>query len=390
MTADRLERVDAERIVRDTLELVRIPSVTGNTRRMADRYEQMLREVGCKVDRYEFVPDNPTLVAVYGDGEDGPAILFNGHMDVVPLGHAEAEVKDGRVYGRGTCDMKGSLACMLETLRVLNESGERLPGRLLVVANSLHESPGGRGEDLIALTERVPLKADAVVVMEGATTECTVAQLGSATFEIEIERDGEPCHQLHAPDGTPHPISIAGDVVALLDRWNAELASRYIEDIGYASYFVGSIHSGQFYNQLPNKATLVGVRRYDPLETFEDVERATRSGLDELAARHGVTIQLDMQKVRDGYRIDKTSEAVAALRRAAVAVRGVEFPSVGKKLVTDAGILANALGVPALCHGPDQRTAHGDVEYVEIRELEMTAQVYVRFIREFMNAKAAR
>ncbi|MEF3313874.1 hypothetical protein PV433_33950 [Paenibacillus sp. GYB004] len=61
-----------------------------------------------------------------------------------------------------------------------------------------------------------------------------------------------------------------------------------------------------------------------------------------------------------------------------------EFSSVGKKPVTDAGILANALGVPALCHGPDQLTAHGDVEYVEIRELELTVQVYVRLVREFM------
>lgn len=377
-------KVKAERIVRDTLELVGIPSATGDARRLVDRYEQMLREAGCAVERYEFYPNNPTLVATYGGENGGKTILFNGHMDVIPLEHAEPEVRDGRVYGRGTNDMKGSLACMIEVLRVLNETNARLPGRLLIVANSLHESPGGRGEDLIALTERVPLQADAVMVMEGGTTECTIAQLGSATFEITIERDGEPCHQLHAVEGTPHPISIAAEVVALLDRWNAELENDYIEDIGYASYFVGSIHSGQFYNQLPNRAVLVGVRRYNPLHRYERVESEFRGGLDELAARRGVRIELDLKKVRDGYRIDKDGPEVAALRRAVVAVRGIDFPPVGQKLVTDAGILANALGVPALCHGPDQLTAHGDVEYVEIRELELAAQVYLRFIEEFM------
>ncbi|GAA3402683.1 M20 family metallopeptidase [Paenibacillus hodogayensis] len=384
--SDLHNNVRVDRIVQDVLELVRIPSVTGDCREVAARFEQMLQEVGCTVERHEFYPNNPTLVAVFGEGNEGKTILFNGHMDVIPLAHAEAEVRDGRVYGRGTNDMKGSLACILEVLRVLKESNARLPGRLMIVSNSLHESPGGRGEDLIALTERVPLKADAVVVMEGATRDCTVAQLGSATFEIAIERDGEPSHQLHTAPGTPHPISVASEVVALLDEWNKELENDYIEDIGYASYFVGSIHSGQFYNQMPNRADIVGVRRYNPLEPFDRVESKFRQGLEELAARRGVRIALDLKKVRDGYRIDKDSEAVAALRRAVVSVRGGEFPSVGRKLVTDAGILANALGVPALCHGPDQSTAHGDVEYVEIRELELTAQAYIRFIEEFMGA----
>lgn len=386
--SEQLDQVNIDRVIRDTLELVRIPSKTGNSKDVADRLEQMLKEVGCSVERYEFYSNNPTLVAVYGEDNGGKTILFNGHMDVIPLDHAEPEVRDGRIYGRGTNDMKGSLACFLETIRVLKESGTVLPGRLMLVSNSLHESPGGRGEDLIALTERVALKADAVVVMEGATTECTVAQLGSATFEIMIERDGEPSHQLHTTPGTPHPISVAAEIVALLDRWNVELENDYIEDIGYASYFVGSIHSGQFYNQMPNKAEIVGVRRYNPVQKYEEVESIMRGGLDELAARRGVRIKLDLKKVRDGYRLDKDSEAVAALRRAVVAVRNVEFPSVGKKLVTDAGILANALGVPALCHGPDQLTAHGDVEYVEIRELELTVQVFARFVREFMGVQA--
>ncbi|WP_409342073.1 M20 family metallopeptidase [Paenibacillus sp. MBLB4367] len=378
------EQVDVHRVVQDTLELVSIESATGDTRRLADRYEQMLKEAGCTVRRYEFIPNNPTLVAVYGEDNGGPAILFNGHMDVVPLAHDAPEVRDGRVYGRGACDMKGSLACILEVLRCLQETKTKLPGRLVVVANSLHESPGGRGEDLIALMEKVPLQADAVVVMEGATTDCTVAQLGSATFEIAIDRGGEPCHQLSAPTGTPHPITVAAAIVRRLDEWNRELELTEIEDIGYASFFVGAIESGQFYNQLPKEAALTGVRRYDPAETYEDVERAMRSGLDAIAASYGVRIRLDMKKVRDGYRIDKKSPAVLALRRAVSAVRGIDCPATGKKVVTDAGIFARSLGVPALCHGPDFRTAHGDVEYVEMQELDLTVKVYLQFIAEFI------
>src|SRR5665647_1059531 len=106
MMSNRLEQVKINRVVHDTLELAKIHSATGHTLEVADRYEQMLRDVGCTVTRYEFIPNNPTLVAVYGDDLGGKSILFNGHMDVVPLAHADSEVKDGRIYGRGTCDMK--------------------------------------------------------------------------------------------------------------------------------------------------------------------------------------------------------------------------------------------------------------------------------------------
>lgn len=389
--------VNTESLIRDTLELVRIPSATGNSQQVAERYEQMLQEAGCDTTRYSFYPNNPTLLAVYetpaykssrsgGASSAGTprTIVLNGHLDVIPLVHEEARVEDGRIYGRGSCDMKGSLACALEVVRIVREYGESLPVRLLVISNTLHESPGGRGEDLIELTRQVQLEADAGIVMEGATKEITVAQLGSATFEIVVRREGETSHQLWTPEGTPHPMTVAVDVLQTLERMNDDLKKTYIEDIGYASYFVGSVHCGKFYNQFPVTAELVGVRRYSPHDELEEIERELRGVLDDIAAKHGVAIELDLVKVRDGYRLPKQDPAIDALREAIRQVHGVEAPLVGKKTVTDAGILARALSGPVLCHGPEANTAHGDVEYVEIAELERAAQVYVRFIEQYV------
>ncbi|WP_409341707.1 M20 family metallopeptidase [Paenibacillus sp. MBLB4367] len=379
---EEVTKVDVDRIVRDTLELVRMESVTGDTRGIAERYKEMLLEAGCTVDRYEWIPNNPTLVATFGEDNGGPTILFNGHLDAVPLAHGPAVLRDGRIYGRGACDMKGSLACVLEVIRTLRQPQASFRGKIIVVANSLHESPGGRGEDLIALTKNISLSADAAIVMEGATRDCTIAQLGSATFRVAIKREGEPAHQLYAPPGASHPIEVAAEAVRLLRERNAELENEWIEDIGFASYFVGSVHSGQFYNQLPNQAELEGVRRYRPDQDFAEAEAELRSLLSQLTLRYGVEIDLDMRKVRDGYRIDSDHPAIAALQRAVRRVRGIELPLAGKKVVTDAGILVKALNAPVLCHGPDQSTAHGDVEYVEIRELELATQVYLQFIQE--------
>jgi succinyl-diaminopimelate desuccinylase len=229
------------------------------------------------------------------------------------------------------------------------------------------------------------LHADAAVVMEGATYDCTVAQFGSATFEITIERDGEPSHQLYTPPGTPHPIIVASEVIRRLCDLNKRLETEYVEDIGYASYFIGSVNSGQFYNQHPNKAVLIGVRRYSPHTKFEAVENELRTELDQMAEQHKVRIHLDLKKVRDGYRIDKNDFAVTTLQDAVREVRKINLPLAGKRLVTDAGIIVNHLGIPTICYGPDQQTAHGDVEYVEISELELTVKVYLKFIMDFMS-----
>ncbi|QJD84289.1 M20 family metallopeptidase [Cohnella herbarum] len=378
------DHVKSDRIVRDTFQLVSTPSPTGDTREVAALYERLLQDAGCKVERFDLINNNPTLVATFGGDLPGKTIIFNGHMDTVTIDHEPAAIREGRIYGRGACDMKGSLACILEVLRVLKDSETKLHGKIVIIANSLHESPGGRGEDLIALAEKMKLSADVAIVMEGATTECTVAQFGSATFEITIRREGEPSHQLYTPPGTANPIHVASDIIQLLRELNVELEKDYVEDIGYASYFIGSVHSGQFYNQHPKEAQIVGVRRYSPQTTFEDVDKELRTHLDRIAAEHGVEVILDLVKVRDGYRLDKSNPAVEVLVQAIQNVRGIQVPLVGKKLVTDAGIIANDFATPALCHGPDQRSAHGDVEFVEISELEWTTKVYLEFIDAYM------
>jgi succinyl-diaminopimelate desuccinylase len=234
------------------------------------------------------------------------------------------------------------------------------------------------------LANQLAIEADAAIVMESAAVECPIAQLGSATFEITIRREGEPSHQLHTPTGTPHPITVAADVIQALGELNEALKHEYIEDIGHASYFVGSVHSGQFYNQHPSTAQLVGVRRYSPSVTFQEVETELRAELDRIAAEHGVEIDLRLEKVRDGYRIDKNGAALGALVAAIRKVRGIDPPLVGKKIVTDASIFVNQLGITTLCHGPDQRTAHADVEYVAVDELIMATGVYLQFIAEYM------
>lgn len=382
-----MQNIIVDNIVNDTVKLVQTKSVTGDTTKISAVYKSMLEEVGCTVKQHEFISDNPTLVARYGKAKQGEKkIIFNGHMDVVPLEHEDVYIEKNRIYGRGSCDMKGSLAVILEVIRSINRSKEKLQGEIIIIANSLHESPHGRGEDLEALIEKDNnLTADSAIVMEGATYDCTIAQIGSATFNLKIEREGEPSHQLFTPKGTAHPVSIMADIIKELDKKNTELEKEYIEDIGFGSYFIGNVSSGKFYNQTPKTAIIEGVRRYSPQQNFKDVKTELYHIVDKISKINNVSIEVDIRKVRDGYRINQEAPILQTLTNAIEKERDIKPPWIGKKLVTDAGILANGLGIPVVCSGPDQQRAHAEVEFVEINELFLTAKIYKNIIENSIN-----
>lgn len=379
--------IDMDRLTKNTVDLVNIKSVTGDTREIADAYATLLKEVGCSVEKYEFIENNPTLVAKFGSSNHGRKLIFNGHMDVIPIEHDAPYIEKGKIYGRGTCDMKGSLATILEVLRAISLSDQELDGEIIIIANSLHESPGGRGEDLEALFKNIHVKADAAVVMEGATEDCTIAQMGSATFDITIAREGKPTHQLFTDETTPHPITVMGKVIEEVKRQNENVKKQIFADVGYGSYFIGKAESGEFYNQMPKYAYLTGVRRYGPAQSFEEVKKELTEILAAISAETHIDISLDMKKVRDGYAIPKDTEILQCLKKAIEKHRGITPPFVGKKLVTDAGIFVRTLEVPTVCAGPNQERAHAEIEYVEIVELEKTAKIHLDIIKQFIGFK---
>ena len=154
-----IEHVDADRLRDLTLELVSIESPTGDTAEVARRYAQRLAEIGMEVEVLDEVfPATPIVIGRLRGGEPGPTVVLNGHLDTVPIPHEPPRVEDGLVYGRGSADMKGALACAAETARIVKASGP-FPGELVVLATGLHESPGGRGEDLAWLLQRARLHA---------------------------------------------------------------------------------------------------------------------------------------------------------------------------------------------------------------------------------------
>jgi acetylornithine deacetylase/succinyl-diaminopimelate desuccinylase-like protein len=374
--------VDAQRLRDLTLELVRVESPTGETREAAALYAQRLEEIGMEVEvQRDVFPATPIVIGRLRGARAGPTVVLNGHLDTVPIPHAEPHVDGDRVYGRGAADMKGALACAAEAARVVRETD--FAGELAIVAIGLHEAPGGRGEDLTHLL-RNGFTADYAVVCELTQPgKVVIAHMGQATAEITISRPGMPTHELQTPAGTPHPLLAAARVVEAIRRRTDQLAQEEHPWVGSETYFVGELHGGDFYNRFPASCRIVGTRRWAPGNSLAAVEAEYRALLAEVAEETGCAIELDLRLVRGEYGIDPEHELVQALRAAHEEVTGQTLEPVGWKVVAD-GAVFSAAGIPTVYHGPVGSGAHADVEYIEVPELVRAANVYVALLRRLL------
>ena len=218
-------------------------------RALQDHLAERLAAAGADVDLWEpsveetagrpLVPPGlgfegrPQLVARFGGGGGGKSLLFNGHIDAVPAEPIDrwtsdpfdAEIRDGKIYGRGACDMKGGVAAMTFAAAVLAETGVRLDGDLVVATNTDEESSGAGGS---AIVQR-GIAADAGIVTEPTGFDTWVSCRGSEYGTITVP--GKTGHaEVFQPGwrdgGAVNAIEKAQVVIAAAQGLRREWASR--------------------------------------------------------------------------------------------------------------------------------------------------------------------
>jgi acetylornithine deacetylase/succinyl-diaminopimelate desuccinylase-like protein len=373
--ADLQRQLDPARVTRLTYDLVSIPSPTGDSRQVTEFYAHRLRDLGLAVEYGEEYPRSPSAVAYLEGGHPGPTLELSGHLDVIPVPHDPPQIDDGIIYGRGTSDMKGGMAAVLEVARVLAAVRDQVHGRLMVCAYGLHEAPVGRGQVLSGLLKR-GIVGDAAISVEGPLDEVPIIGKGMSTYEIVIERPGVPIHEVHAAPDLPHPLLIGLEVAQALREWNEELSQG--EDLPYVgpeSVFIGQFESGDFYNRVPNRCRIVGTRRYAPDVRFPEVEAAFQARLDPIRARTSADVRLDLVKTKDGFRVSEDEPIVRMLQQGYREVTGGPLPTSGFVAVGDVSNFVNEGGVPAVYYGCGLERSHATPEYVPLERLERLARV---------------
>lgn len=382
------QRLDPARVCQWALELVRVPSPTGDSRQVAEFYAAELRKLRLEVEFDEEFPGSPSVIAYLNGGQSGPTLELAGHLDVIPVPHDPPEIRDGVLYGRGACDMKGGMAAVLEVARVLAGVRDQLRGRLMVCGYGLHEAPVGRGQSLLRLLER-GVVGDAVISVEGPADEVAVIGKGMSTYEIVVEREGEPVHEVQASPDLPNPLLVGLDVANALRTWAEEL--RRGEDLPYVgpeSLFIGQFESGDFYNRVPARCRIVGTRRYAPDRRFPEIEAEFQAYLEPLRQRNPVGIRLNLVKAKDGFRVREDELVVRLLQGAYHEVTGRRLPPGGFTAVGDVSNFVNEGGVPAVYYGCGLERAHATPEFVTLTRLEQLARVLLATAARYLQNSA--
>jgi acetylornithine deacetylase/succinyl-diaminopimelate desuccinylase-like protein len=301
--------------------------------------------------------ERPSVIARRRGSGGGRSLLLNGHLDTVGVaGMAapfEPRIEDGRLYGRGSYDMKGALAALL----VAAADATGLRGDVIVTAVADEELASVGTE---AVLERVG--ADAAIVAEPTELAVAVAHRGFVGFEIETE--GVAAHGSR-PDLGDDAIVKMGPILVALEQLGSRLQAGPRHPLaGPGAIHASVIEGGQEMSSFPARCVLLGERRTIPGETVGDVERE----LLELAGTAAVRIVAS----REPYEAPVDHPFIDLVRRAA----GVENV-VGAPFWTDAALVADA-GIPTVLFGPVGEGAHAEVEWVDLASLERLCDVVTR------------
>jgi acetylornithine deacetylase/succinyl-diaminopimelate desuccinylase-like protein len=369
--------IDRDRLVRTVVELVKIPSWTGDAGAVLTRLGAMLTSEGFRVERPPAGHARAPAVAVrLHSAKPGRTLQFNGHLDTVHLPFVAPEVRGDRITGSGSCDMKGGTAAAVEALRVLRASGALTAGSVLLTAHDLHEAPWGDGRQLEALI-REGYVGDAVLIPEYLNAVIPVVGRGLATWKILVRRAGPPVHEVMRPPEEPSVIDGAAELIARLRQFGGTLANRSDPEAGAETVFIGQVHAGEIFNQYPQECRLEGTRRWLPGVLRKDVEAEFRGLTQQVAQRTKTMIDVEFNPVRDGFRLDPSDALVGCFQDAhAAASNGRTVPLGAKPFCDDCNTFWALAQIPGITHGPNAGGAHTLNEWVSIDDLVRVAHLY--------------
>jgi len=339
----------------------------------------VLDDWGFSVEVLEAIPTRPNIVARLGPA-DAPALMLNGHLDVVGVEGMvhepfAAEVRENRIYGRGSADMKSGVAAMCAAAIAGASSECERQILITAVADEEYESLGMR--ELLS----AGIRSEAAIITEPTRLAICPAHRGFVWMDVVFR--GRAAHGSRYDIGVD-AITHAGLVLAELEKLESTRESGPRHPLlGRASLHASTISGGVGMSTYPEECKLAIERRTLPGESTEKAVNEVTSACAAVRASHpqlDARVTLTTAQRPSDVAVDSSivKRLRGALEREKVPVR-IE----GLSAWTDAALL-NAAGVPTICFGPgDIALAHAAEEFVQVQEIETATRVLTRVVREW-------
>jgi len=374
---DELEKLLGNLVSINSINPDLVPGSPGEAE-VAHYIADWLKLNGIEVELVESVPGRPNVVGIAHGTGGGKTLLLNGHMDTVGIaGMPDAHqpvIKDGRLYGRGSYDMKGGLAaCMLA---VAGAKKQHLRGDV-IFSGVIDEEYASVGT--MDLAQR--FHADAAIVAEFTELQLILAHRGFVWLEVETV--GKAAHGSR-PDLGVDAIVKMGKVLTEMEKLDQRLRAHPTHPLlGSGSLHASLIQGGQELSSYPERCLLSVERRTLPSETPESVEAEFLQIVQDIQ-RSDPTFNAVVRRRMDRSPLETPDEAeiVRVIQAASTRVLGHPSQITGVPFWTDAAVLS-AAGVPSVLFGPAGSGAHAVEEWVDMSSVKACSEIYLQTVIDF-------
>jgi succinyl-diaminopimelate desuccinylase len=386
------ELLDEAGLIATAQALVRIRSVydpalpDGNERAAADFVDALLTEWQLPIVRREVAPGRPNLVVDLVGDRPGPILILEGHTDVVTAGDRavwnsdpfSGDIRDGKLFGRGSTDMKGGLAAILHAARAIQRAGRDFAGtlRLAILADEEGLMLGAKG----FVADGYVQGAAAAITAEPESDRICLAQKGALRLRVTLR--GRMAHGCMPEEGA-NPVVAAGEVIVACRQLEAVIqAERPRHPLLGAFYLtptVALMGEREQGNVIPASADIFLDIRTTSEHEHGDIRRRVAAAIAEAAASvAGVEHEIEVVDDRAATETAPDEPIVQALVDAQRALTGREPEFGGVPGTTDLTIFWAATQLPVIAYGPGTVTlAHQADEFVLVDDLVRYARVYI-------------
>lgn len=370
--------------------LVRIPSVNpvlaedpqiGTEKPLAEFLARRLESMGFRIDWHEPIAGRPNVVGRFGPDNPRRSLLIESHLDTqgihgMTVPPFTAELRDGRIYGRGACDTKGPMAAALwaltpELLDALADAGVHV-----LYVGAIGEEKGNVGAEQLVDLE---IGADEALILE--PTECAIVHAHKGTLWYEVEIRGRAAHGSTPDQGLSaiKAMALAMEEIEM-EAERARLTHQNLA-LGPPTLNIGMIRGGSSINIVPDRCVIEVDRRTVPGEDNRKILDAVRSSLTRLQAM-GALHQWSLTPIKEGSPFETPADTPLVRRLAASCeALGVRARTEGAGWYSDAGPFARTCREVAVFGPGSIRQAHTADEYIEVTELQRGSDVLHEFLR---------
>jgi acetylornithine deacetylase/succinyl-diaminopimelate desuccinylase family protein len=373
-------------------EMIEIDSIIGKEKELAVFLAEKLQELGLAIQLEDVEPNRPNLYAQHTFSNSGKTLTYNGHLDTVEVcGDWTHDpfipfFSDEKLFGLGSADMKGGMACQIAAIKALLDSGEEIPGMIHFTAVIDEEGYGIGAKKMLDNPMFGKGRTDGVVIAEplfgdSDKNPLPLGMTGKVLYKIMVK--GVSAHAFR-PELGVNAVSDASRIVSIVEEIS-KTGSSFVGnykiphdfDFGKSSFCVLKIDGGyKTYSVIvPEHCEIILNRLTLPGETKESVRKDFEQLIADLKLKSKVTIEI-IPPYYNSYKISKNHKLYQSLETSYKEILSQTPKTAYLKMITDANTFMGVGEIPTVHFGPKGNNLHGADEHVFIDSLEKTAKVY--------------